>query len=177
MKKMFVLLLVVMMVLMNVSATAEMYCNEFDKTWKMTTMVVADNDGDYDIRVNARVCPDISAPVATVLDGGTLLNVSDFWYSEDGRIWAECWFDIGYLYVSVRYLQPLPVEGSFFYLPVEVDVLRKPCEDAEPIATFVEDQLILVSEIVKDEFGYYWAKVSADYRYGYIQLFWLNPIP
>ena len=144
------------------------------REWLMaTTLIVADEDGSYDVQVNVRSEPDINSEDVGTIEGGTRLNVTDFYYTEDGRIWAEIWYH-GVAYVSMKYMQPVP-EGSYFYLPFSTMVFSKPSFDSKKFAEFSEDQLILVEGIVANE-GSFWAKVLADGQYGYVYFVALEPV-
>lgn len=136
---------------------------------KVTTLVVADKGWDYDIKVNARTCPSIDAPVVTQLKGGTEIIATDFVFVDiDGRIWAETWINSQKVYISARYLQPKQ-GGTFFYLPMSLEVLASPRDDARVISEFVGSQLIWGEEIVHNGHDY-WVRASADGKDGYIYL-------
>jgi len=144
-----------------------------------TTMVIADYGWDYNVKVNARENASIESDVVTVLDGGKLVDIIQFDYDPtDGRTWAQVRLSSSgnQPWVSMKYLQPIEDGGTFFYLGMDVEVLDRPYDDADPFTAFEEDQLIFVEEIVDNgEFGF-WAKVSADGRYGYIQLVLLDAV-
>lgn len=149
-------------------------CEEFDKEWLVTTLVVAGDDWNYDIKINVREELDIDSKVLGVFRGGTLINVIDFYYSDDGRIWAEFLYGDSYAYISMKYLEVLP-EGSYFYISEKTDVRSSPYPRAYVESVLVEEQDIYVSEIVENVYGF-WAKVPTRDGYGYVRFSDLEPL-
>jgi len=183
-KRMLTLGLLLMFVF-SATAFAQCYCDcncwacscNDDPDLIMTTLIVGGEEWDYEVKTNVRSRPDIDSRVVGDLSEGTQINVTDFYYTEDGRIWAEIWYKDNYAYVSVKYLEVLPDEGSYFYLPYETEVFKSPDGDSRKIARFVGDHLVLVTEIVTgDGDGEYWAKVVADGKYGYIRFLTLDAV-
>lgn len=184
MKKLIALVLTTVVMMLEacsgaLAATCNCGCGEYSsdeyREWLMaTTLIVADEDGSYDIQVNVRSEPDINSEDVGTIEGGTRLNVTDFYYTEDGRIWAEIWYH-GVAYVSMKYMQPVP-EKSFFYLPVRAGVYSESSSDGELIGEFYEDQLILVEKIYTNEEGEFWAVVRANEQLGYLPFRYLEPV-
>ena len=154
------------------------YCSYNDNDFiLLTTLVVAGNDWNYDVKANVRCEPDIDSDIIAVIQGGTTIDVFGLYYSyKDGRIWAEIWHNGEYGYVSMKYLNALP-EGSFFYLPTDTEVSKYTGYTSSIMAEFSGDQLISVAEIVLDsKSNTYWAKVLADGKFGYIPMEALLPV-
>lgn len=180
--KKFLVLVLVLLVVFSTSALAcdcncgcyRCDCEDFDKDWRVTTLVVAGQDWDYDIKVNARKEPDIDAKVSKVLRGGTVINVTDFFYTDDGRIWAEFLCGDSYAYVSMKYLEVLP-EGSYFYISEKTAIRKYPSLKAAVDSVLIEEQEIYVSEVVENAYGF-WAKVPTEDGYGYVRFLDLEPL-
>jgi len=178
----------VMIILLVISASAlacDCYCgcytcvcdSNYEDQMTATTLVVSYPNWNYEAELNVRAYPDFNSEDLDTAKGGTKLNIiGDFIYTEDERIWCPIWWDDCLAFVSMKYLQPLKDEGSYFFLKEDTWVLREADYDSTPFAKFSGEQEILVKEIVIKDKKDYFAKVLADGYYGYIPMTALSPI-